>query len=589
MTIKAVRENKMQLPEEFIYQLKSANSIDSTIGRYINLTKRGKDFVGLCPFHSEKTPSFHIYTDTQSFYCFGCGAGGDVITFTKRIENLDYVEAVKLLAQRGGLEMPEDKGYHKTAELKKRILEINRETANFYYRQLVSGSDKRGLKYFFDRKLKPETIKKYGLGYAPASWDGLSKHLSSLGYTDNEMIAANVRTISKNNKNVFDTFRERVIFPIIDLRGNIIAFGGRALGDGIPKYLNTGDTPVFKKSRNLFSMNFAKNSPVKKIILAEGYMDVIAINQAGFENVVATLGTALTPEQARLLRQYADEVVISYDSDDAGQKATARAINLLGDVGINTRIIKIENAKDPDEYIKKFGAQRFKMLIDNSDGAINFELEKCKYGLDLNAETDKVTFLKNAVKVLSTISNRLERDVYISKVARENEINADILRSQIDSEIKRKINTDKKKEWQAIRSKSNFTDPIIPEAVRYPKEVKAEEGILSYLFRYPDKTEYVSQIITPDFFVTEFHKKVYEVFCSKMKEHVNFSMSIFANEFNDEEMGKITGIEVKNREIILTEQNLKDYMEVLIAKNNRPEQISSDDDLINIIKAKKRK
>ena len=550
MTIKAVRENKMQLPEEFIYQLKSANSIDSTIGRYINLTKRGKDFVGLCPFHSEKTPSFHIYTDTQSFYCFGCGAGGDVITFTKRIENLDYVEAVKLLAQRGGLEMPEDKGYDKTAELKKRILEINRETANFYYRQLVSGSDKRGLKYFFDRKLKPETIKKYGLGYAPASWDGLSKHLSSLGYTDNEMIAANVRTISKNNKNVFDTFRERVIFPIIDLRGNIIAFGGRALGDGIPKYLNTGDTPVFKKSRNLFSMNFAKNSPVKKIILAEGYMDVIAINQAGFENVVATLGTALTPEQARLLRQYADEVVISYDSDDAGQKATARAINLLGDVGINTRIIKIENAKDPDEYIKKFGAQRFKMLIDNSDGAINFELEKCKYGLDLNAETDKVTFLKNAVKVLSTISNRLERDVYISKVARENEINADILRSQIDSEIKRKINTDKKKEWQAIRSKSNFTDPIIPEAVRYPKEVKAEEGILSYLFRYPDKTEYVSQIITPDFFVTEFHKKVYEVFCSKMKEHVNFSMSIFANEFNDEEMGKITGIEVKNREII---------------------------------------
>ncbi|MBE6844807.1 MAG: DNA primase [Ruminococcus sp.] len=579
----------MQLPEEFIYQLKSTNSIDSTIGRYINLIKRGKDFVGLCPFHSEKTPSFHIYTDTQSFYCFGCGAGGDVITFTKRIENLDYVEAVKLLAQRGGLEMPESKGYDKTAELKKRILEINRETANYYYRQLVSGNDKRGLKYFFDRKLKPETIKKYGLGYAPASWDGLSKHLSSLGYTENEMIAANVRTISKNNKHIFDTFRERVIFPIIDLRGNIIAFGGRALGDGIPKYLNTGDTPVFKKSRNLFSMNFAKNSPVKKIILAEGYMDVIAINQAGFENVVATLGTALTPEQARLLKQYADEVVISYDSDDAGQKATARAINLLGEVGINTRIIKIENAKDPDEYIKKFGAQRFKMLIDNSDGAINFELEKCKYGLDLNTETDKVAFLKNAVKVLSAISNRLERDVYISKVARENEINADILRSQIDSEIKRKINTDKKKEWQAIRSKSNFTDPIIPEAVRFPKEVKAEEGILSYLFRYPDKTEYVSKSITPDFFVTEFHKRVYEVFCSKMKENVNFSMSIFANEFNDEEMGKITGIEVKNREIILTEQNLKDYMEILIAKNNRPDQITSDDDLINIIKAKKRK
>ena len=292
------------------------------------------------------------------------------------------------------------------------------------------------------------------MGYAPASWDGLYKHLSKSGYSNEEMIAAGVRTVSRNNNNVYDTFRERVIFPIIDLRGNVIAFGGRTLGNGIPKYLNTGDTPVFKKSRNLFSLNLAKNYPARKMILAEGYMDVISINQAGFENVVATLGTSLTSDQARLMKSYADEVIISYDSDSAGQKATQRAINLLSEAGINTRIIKMNGAKDPDEFIKKFGAQRFKMLLENSDGAINFELEKCRTGLDLNSETDKVTFLKRSVKVLSGISNRLERDVYISKVARENEISIDVLRSQIDAEIKKNINIEKKKEWQAIRSKS---------------------------------------------------------------------------------------------------------------------------------------
>ncbi len=581
----------MPLPEEFIYQLKSSNTIDSTIGRYVNLIRRGHDFVALCPFHSEKTPSFHVYTDTQSFFCFGCGAGGDVITFTKRIENLEYIEAIRLLAQRGGIEIPDNQIDNRTAELKKRILEINRETANYYYKQLVSGSDKRGLHYFLkQRNLRPETIKKYGLGFAPATWDGLGKHLLQLGYTNQEMIAANVRMVSKNNTNhVFDTFRERVIFPIVDLRGNVIAFGGRALGDGIPKYLNTSDTPVFKKSRNLFSLNFAKNTPIKKLILAEGYMDVIAINQAGFENVVATLGTALTPEQARLMKYYADEVIISYDSDEAGQKATQRAINLLSEAGINTRIIKMEGAKDPDEYIKKFGSTRFKLLLDNSGGAINFELEKCLNGLDLNIETDKFTYLKNVVNVLSGISNRLEREIYIPKIAKQCNISSDVLRIQIDDLIKKQSNIEHKKEWQAIRSKQHFTDPIIPEAVKFPREVKAEEGILAYLFRFPDKLAYVSSKITSEHFVTNFYKRVYETYCRKMIENNNFDLSIFTDEFNDDEMGKITGIIVKNKEIILTEKSLDDFLSILIEKRSRPNTITSDEDLLNIVKSKKRK
>lgn len=580
----------MPLPEEFLYQLKTANPIDSFVGTYVNLLRSGKDFVALCPFHAEKTPSFHVYTDTQSFYCFGCGAGGDVITFAKRIENLEYIEAVRLLAQRGGLEMPEDKGDTRIADLKKRILEINRETANYYYRQLVSGSDKRGLAYFAGRKLRPETIKKYGLGYAPASWDGLRKHLLSLGYTDDEMIASGVRSVSRNGKNVYDTFRERVIFPIVDLRGNIIAFGGRTLvPDGIPKYLNTSDTPVFKKSRNLFSLNFAKNSPVKRLILAEGYMDVIAVNQAGFENVVATLGTALTPEQAQIMKHYADEVIISYDSDEAGQKATRRAINLLSEAGINTKIIKMSGAKDPDEFIKKFGATRFKMLLDDSEGAVNFELEKCRSGLDLNSEPDKIKFLKNAVRVLVGISNRLERDVYISKTAKMADVSIEILRAQVNDEIRKNINIDRKKEWQAIRSRPYFTDKLVPESAKAPRQVKAEEGILAYLFKFPDKIKYTESLITPDYFITEFYRRVYVYYCEHAWDNENFSVSSFVGEFTDEEMGRIVGIEAEYREITITEHNLNDYINILTDYKNKPSSVESDDDLVNIIKAKRKK
>ncbi len=581
----------MAFPDEFLYQLKLANPVDSVISSYVNLKRSGHDAVGLCPFHSEKTPSFHVYNDTQSFYCFGCGAGGDVITFIKRIENLEYIEAVKLLAQRGGLDIPEDSRDNKAAMLKKRIYEINRETANFYFRQLVSGPDKRGLQYFAGRKLRPETIKKYGLGYAPSGWHTLSTHLHSLGFTNREMLAADVVRLGKDEKSVYDTFRERVIFPIIDLRGNVIAFGGRILGDGSPKYLNTSETPVFQKKRNLFSLNFAKNSPLKRMILAEGYMDVIAINQAGFENVVATLGTSLTGEQARILKTYADDVIIAYDSDSAGQKATQRAINLLSEAGLNTRIIKMEGAKDPDEFLKKFGPHRFKLLLDNSDGAINFELAKCKEGLDTETDTGKVELLKRSVKVLSMIYNRLERDVYISKVARENDISIDILRAQIDSEIKKRRNSEKKSEWTAIKSKPYYSDPLVPEVSKALKEVKAEEGILAYLFRYPDKIETVMSSMTDDCFITEFYRRVYNVLCMKIQNINAFSFSIFSDEFNNEEMGRITGIEAKNKEII-TEQNLHDYIKILLDYKNNPiknKDSYSDDDLLNIVSSKKRK
>ena len=574
----------MPLPDEFIYQLKLANPIDTTMGRYVHLIRSGSNYKCLCPFHSEKTPSCTVYTGTQSFYCFGCGAGGDVITFTKQIENLDTYEAIKLLAERGGLEMPENDLNKDGAKLKLRILEMNREAANFFYRNLLQGQDKRGLQYAVQRGLTPKAIKKYAIGYAPAAWDGLMKHLEGLGFTREEMLSAGL--IRQNARGCFDFFRERVMFPIIDLRGNVIAFGGRLIEGEGPKYLNSGDTPVFKKSRNLFSLNFAKNANVKQLILAEGYMDVIAINQAGFEQVVATLGTALTAEQARIMAQYATEVVLCYDSDSAGQNATHRAINLLSEAGLHTRILKVQDAKDPDEYIRKFGATRFKLLLDNSGGAINFELARCREGLDLATEQGKFDFLRRTVQVLAGIRNEMEREVYLSRIAKEEEISPDVLHSQVKAQLRKSYYTEKKQSWNAMMAISSFRDELNPEAPQYQREAKAEEQILAYLFLHPDLLPEVEKRLKPEHFFTSLHRKIYEVFCERMPETDTFSVSMFRDACSDAEMGRITGIMAHNAEVALTADTLNDCIRLLLQAKEH-EKINadqlSDDDLLSIV------
>lgn len=574
----------MPLPDEFIYQLKLANPIDTTMGRYVHLIRSGSNYKCLCPFHSEKTPSCTVYTGTQSFYCFGCGAGGDVITFTKQIENLDTYEAIKLLAERGGLEMPENDLNKDGAKLKLRILEMNREAANFFYRNLLQGQDKRGLQYAVQRGLTPKAIKKYAIGYAPTAWDGLMKHLEGLGFTREEMLSAGL--IRQNARGCFDFFRERVMFPIIDLRGNVIAFGGRLIEGEGPKYLNSGDTPVFKKSRNLFSLNFAKNANVKQLILAEGYMDVIAINQAGFEQVVATLGTALTAEQARIMAQYATEVVLCYDSDSAGQNATHRAINLLSEAGLHTRILKVQDAKDPDEYIRKFGATRFKLLLDNSGGAINFELARCREGLDLATEQGKFDFLRRTVQVLSSIRNEMEREVYLSRIAKEEEISPDVLHAQVKAQLRKSYYTEKKQSWNAMMAKSSFRDELNPEAPKYQREAKAEEQILAYLFLHPDLLPEVEKRLKPEHFFTSLHRKIYEVFCERMPETDTFSVSMFRDACSDAEMGRITGIMARNAEVALTADTLNDCIRLLLQAKEH-EKINadqlSDDDLLSIV------
>lgn len=576
--------------DEFIYRLRNANPIETVMGSYVQLIRRGRNYVCSCPFHSEKTPSCTVFTDNQSFYCFGCGSGGDVITFTMKIENLSFTEAVKLLAQRSGLEIPENNSADsRIAQRRTRIYEMNRIAANFFYTNLIKGDDKAGLSYFADRKLLPQTIKKYGLGYAPDSWDKLTKLLSSKGYSNDEITDAWLGARSKKGS-IYDIFRKRVMFPIVDLRGNIIGFGGRVLDGSQPKYLNTSQTPVFEKGSNLFSMNFAKNAETKRIILCEGYMDVIAVNQAGFENAVATLGTAITPNQARLISHYAEEVVIAYDSDNAGQKASQKAINHFSDVGIRTRIIRMEGAKDPDEYIKKFGVDRFRMLLDGSSDAIDFMLDKCESGIDLNTEMGQVEFLNKASKILAGIESPLEREVYISRTSKKCDIPVQVLKSHIDGLLRKNTRTKKKKQWQNITAKATYTrDDMNPKAALFRKESKAEELIIHYLLRHSEDWEKISQEAPIEIFVTDFNKKVYAALLDKMKNNDKFTVSLLTDEFTAEEMGRISGIEAKNRDITINCSVFEDCVSTLKHCSAKSAEDLADNDLINIFKSKIKK
>lgn len=572
--------------DEFLHQLRIANPIETVFGSYVNLLKQGHNYVCACPFHSEKTPSCTVFPDTQSFYCFGCGAGGDVITFIMGIENLSFIEAIKLLAERSGLEVPETKKDNGYAERKRKIYEANREAANYFYINLIKGQDKRGLEYFAQRKLLPQTIRKYGLGYAPDSWDSLYRHMKSKGFSDETLFDAWLCTKSGKNGRIYDIFRNRVMFPILDLRGNIIAFGGRVLDDSKPKYLNTNKTLVFDKGNNLFSLNFARNSDSAKLILAEGYMDVIALNQAGFDNAVATLGTSITASHARILHQYCRELLLCYDSDAAGQKASQRAINILSEVGISAKIIRMENAKDPDEYIKKFGKEGFRKLIEKSEDANAFMLEQCENGLDLNSEQGKIEFIKKAARFLAGIENTIDRDIYISWTIKKSGISKDVLQSHIDNEISRNKKYEERKEWNNVVADTYKRDNINPDSLNHKIEAKAEEEIIRYLLKYPERAEDISHEATPEIFVTDFNRRLYTSLCSHMKESQYFTISMLADEFSLDEMGRISGIEAKNKEISTNENGFKDCIEKL--KNHIESNQDLSDDILRKMYQKKR-
>ena len=499
------------LSDQFLQELKYRSDIEQVVGSYVNLRRRGRTLSGLCPFHSEKSPSFTVYPENQSFYCFGCGAGGDVISFIRRIENLDYMEAVRLLAQRAGMQVPEEAGDDRSSRLRKRILELNRDAARYFHRSLMSEAGRPGRAYLIGRGLTKDTIIHFGIGYAAEGWDGLANAMRQQGYTKEELLVAHLVNEGARG-GIYDTFRNRAIFPIIDLRGNVIAFGGRNLGEKGPKYLNSSDTLVFKKSRNLFALNFAKSSPRKELILCEGYMDVVSMHQAGFTNAVATLGTALTEEQCRLIAQYTGEVLLSYDSDGPGQAATQRATGLLEAAGVKIKVLSIPDAKDPDEFIKKFGAERFGQLIEGSSSATDFAINKLRKENDVITAEGKVSFLKQFAVLMAGLPSPIEREVYLSKICRELEVDKAAVAGQIEREQKKRSYRDRKKEERElisppVKNAADREDELLWR--QHPREMKAAERLLRYLLRNPDQAESLRDKLPENYLLSEGDRTLY--------------------------------------------------------------------------------
>ena len=555
----------LAIPEEIINEIKYKNDIEQVISPYVALKRRGKNLVGLCPFHGEKTPSFTVYPESGSFYCFGCGVGGDIFTFTKLIENLDYVEAIKLLAERSGITIPES-GYDDSySRLKETIFDINRETAKFYHEYLMSSEGKWALDYLRDRGLTLSTIKHFGLGAAPDSWDALINHLKSKGFSVADMLRANV--VGKSQRGTYyDRFRKRVMFPIINLRGKVIAFSGRAMpGEDKQggKYVNTADTPVYKKSENLFAMNFAKNHCDERIILVEGNMDVISLHQAGFQNAVAALGTSFTNEQANIISRYTKEIVLTLDADAAGQKAVKRAGEILKNTGLKVRVIVIPDGKDPDEFIRKYGKDRFIGLLEGAVSEIEYKLLTAVKDIDIDSDDGKVKYLHRAAEIIAETGDKLTADYYTGRLSEKYGVSKTALETRVNELIKRRSNQEKKKVISEIIRPKFSSGDLNPERRKYFTAAIAEEAIITVLLQNPDFFEFVSKEIEADEFITALNRRLYKTVLEVIEKGTAPDISNFGELLSEEEFSFLVSLynSEKYRKNALTV--LKDSIRVL--------------------------
>ena len=571
----------MRIPPESIEEIKFRNDIETVVSSYVNLKPAGSNLIGLCPFHSEKTPSFTVFKNTQTCYCFGCGSGGDVITFIMKMENLDYVGALEFLAKRVGITIPRTAEDENRQIRSSRILEMNKLAAKFFHNSLIGPEGKEALAYLQKRKFSPALIKRFGMGFAPNSFNALTNHLKANGFTEKEMVSAFLCGISKKTGKPFDLFRNRVIIPIIETKGDVIAFGGRVLDDSLPKYLNSSDTPIFKKSKNLFALNYARKDCADRIILCEGYMDVIALHGAGFSNAVATLGTAITPEQARIMERYTKSVVIAYDSDEAGQRAADKAFKLLGEVGLDVKILKMTGAKDPDEYIKKFGPERFRRLLDESKTHFDYKFESVLSKFDISIMPEKLKAIANLTDIISNVTSAVEREVYISKVAEKLEVTKGSLKFDVDKKIRKTQKETQKNESKKIMLESaGFGDRINPDYAKNVRAASAEESILSIILTYPELMKKVKngdfELSSDDFF-TVFGKKVFEKSLELYQDGLSFDYGLLGSEFTPDEMGRITSIMLKRNKISKNgEEELTDCIKVLKAEKAKTSLSLSD-------------
>ncbi|MBE6611278.1 MAG: DNA primase [Ruminococcaceae bacterium] len=573
-----------EIKEEIKYRC----DIVDVISTYVTLKRAGSNYNACCPFHSERTPSFTVFPATRSFYCFGCGAGGDVITFIMKRENLDYRSAMEMLANRAGITLPADdkRGDPEERSVKReRILSMNREAARFFHACLYDrniGSSALG--YLTGRGLSGSVIKHFGLGYAPDGFGALTDHLTKQGYTPEEMSVGFLCGISKKSGRPFDYFRNRVMFPIIDVTGNVVAFGGRVMDDSIPKYLNTSDTPAFKKSRNLFALNYAKGCCQDRLILCEGYMDVIALHAHGFENAVATLGTAITDEQARIMAKYTKQVIISYDADEAGQRAANKAMKLLSEVGLDVRVLRITGAKDPDEFLKKNGPnapEKFRYLLDNSRAQFEFKLEGVLSRHDVSIVDEKVKASAELCRIISEVYSAAEREVYIGVVAEKLQIPRESLKNDVRRIIRDRTKSEQKEEMRGILNKTaGYGDRVNPDTVKSTAAVSTEENILGILLLFPENLAAVKSgkiSLAADDFFSEFNRRVFAESLSRCHETGNFDFSLLNEVFNPDEMGRITSMVIKRRQL---SENGPELLRTLIDKlrsEKRQQELAGDE------------
>jgi len=566
----------MALSEDFLEQLRYRNDIESIVSGYVNLRKRGQTLVGLCPFHNEKTPSFTVYPNTQSYYCFGCASGGDVITFIRQIENLDYMEAVRLLADRSGMSLPQDGYDDSLSKQRGRIYEANKQAAKFYHKTLIEGKDRTGARYFVSRNLSKQTVTKFGLGFAPNEWNALYNHLRSLGFSNEELLLANlIRKSEKNGRTTYyDNFRNRVIVPIIDLRGNVIAFGGRVLDDSKPKYINTSDTPVYKKSQGLFALNIAKEYAGEYLILVEGYMDVIALHQAGFQNAIACLGTALTSEQAHIISRYTKEIVLCYDSDEAGQKATQRALEIFRSTGIKTRVVTMVGGKDADEIITKHGVGKFKKLLEQSANDTEYKLLKLRENYNLALPDGRSSFLIDAAKLLAGVESSIERDVYAGRLSQELSVSKEAILLEINSTAKK---LRRNHQQQEIKKKTDEViskkDTLNPERRDNLGAAIAEERLIAHLMFNNDRLEYIINRISSADFVTTFNARVFEGVCNAIKNNHRFDIGMISGDFSPDEMGRISKIQSSGNDLANTVTECDDCIRKIKEEKSKKNQM----------------
>ena len=571
------------IPQDYIQEVVRRNDIEDVVQSYVQLRRRGRTCTGLCPFHTEKTPSFVVYPETQSFYCFGCGAGGDVITFIKKISNLEYVEAVKLLASRVGMPMPNEED--KAGEMRRKVLAINRDAARYFYDQLNKPTPEAALAREYWRKrrgLSDDTIRRFGLGYAPDSYSDLLHYLKGRGYNEEELLESGlVRRSEKGN--LYNLFRHRMITPIIDLRGNVIAFGGRVLDDSKPKYINSPETVVYKKSRTLFALNIAKRSTSRRYILCEGYMDVISMHQAGFDTAVCACGTALTPEQVKLIGEYADEVILSYDSDEAGQKAAARSLELFAPSPARVSVLNIPGAKDPDEFIKKFGRDRFEMLLNGTANATEFKLAKIRAKYDIATDKGRLDYIKEALALLAGHISPTEREVYAGRLAEETGISRGAIQTQLRGAVRRAEQTARRRRQQQLAGEGVAASIKVPYDLGGSKALglaNAEQQLVAAMLKDPAVIRKVRAKITPGEFLLPEMQQVCSAIFALDSQGAAVSLSALGAVLSEQDLAQLAQLLARNADLNLTDQDIEMFLARIrksLPKSSKAGSMSADE------------